>query len=973
MTDTDNSDLAAGFDNEFISEIKDDLELLEPDLLTMEKDGKNVDGELVNHAFRAIHSIKGGAGFCGLNDLGALSHSMENVLMRVRDGRLEVSSEMVDALLKGLDKMKLMIEALDSGEVPPYSEEKKDLEAILSPEKPKAETAKEQVEPVESKANLSEKMKPEVVKEPEPHEINPPDSTPLPQPEKKSADIDLEKTDAYWTIITPEDSIFKGKAFDVEASGLNKSVIEAQFVYAVQLDVTKDFLDKKRAVQDFFSDIDNTGDLLFSDLDRDAGPLELQALSDSKAIVIATILDIDFLSEVLEIPNWQIVQFTPAQLQPTVEESTDRARQNDKEPDALDQPVKEKSQALKPSSDNDKVIEPKEQVQSPKKTSAVSAKKSVETIRVNVELITRLMNLAGELVLSRNQLRPMVERYAGEDTVVNGYMQNLNLVTTEIQEDIMRMRMQPVGNLLTRFERIARDMARSLSKKVAYFIEGGDVELDKTVLEGLANPFTHLMRNCVDHGIELPRERLEAGKPETGTIVVKAFHQGGHVHIAIQDDGKGIDPDSIVSMAVQKGILTKAEAEGMTEKEKIHLIFRPGFSTSEEITDISGRGVGMDVVRTNIEKLGGTIDIDASPGEGTTVRIIIPLTLAIVSALIVGTGGYRFAIPQVSVSEVVFLHSGDLTSSVESVGGSDVMRFRERLLPVVRLRNMLNMKTLYKDSRTGQKRLENRKSLSDRRRKSLESSKKLDHRLGKGDRRQKAWGAVYVVVLKVGLNRFGLCVEELFDNEEIVVKPLSDHLKGCRCFSGATILGDGRVIMILDASGMAGYSGLRFEAVNAEEERRLAREKSRISIEAQTRNVIVFSSAKDEYFALDLNTMARLEAIFPRDIHGAGNRRFMEHNRSSISLFYLDDFLPVNPCSSGEEELHVIIPKRFSGKAGIIVNQIIDTMEIRHDLNRDGLNCDGIDGTAFVNGMLVQVLDMKQLNEKIDDKIKVDV
>jgi len=539
------------------------------------------------------------------------------------------------------------------------------------------------------------------------------------------------------------------------------------------------------------------------------------------------------------------------------------------------------------------------------------------------------------------------------------------MVTTGIQEDIMQIRMQPVGNLLGRFNRIIRDTAKTLSKKVNYTVEGGDVELDRTVLEGLFNPMTHLMRNCVDHGIESPDDRKKAGKPETGTISIRAFHQGGNIHINIFDDGKGIDPEKIVAAALKKGIITDVIAGKMNDKEKVDLIFHPGLSTSDKVTDVSGRGVGMDVVKTNIEALRGHIDIDSIPGKGTTVQLLIPLTLAIVSALIVGIDKLRFAIPQANVSEVIFLKSVDFKNNLEKIGDSEVMRLRGRLLSVVRLRTLLDIDTFYLNSDTGIKYLDRRTKLADRRGRDQDAFN-MELRSEKEDRRSGEMGGLYVVVIKVGVNRFGLCVEELFNNEEIVVKPLSEHIKGCKCFNGATILGDGGVIMILDASGMATHANLKFTIVSAEDERRVAKDKERNLEDHDSKNVIVFFNAENEFFALELHKMTRLEVIAPEAIHRIGNLKFMEYQGKSISIFNLEEFIPVKPCVSDLKEVYVIIPKNLKTMCGIIVSGLVDIMEISQPLDKSKNTPEGVEGTAFIQGRLVQFLDMDKIKIKIE-------
>ncbi|MEA2060057.1 MAG: chemotaxis protein CheA [Thermodesulfobacteriota bacterium] len=1022
MADTGAIDLSEGVGSEFVAEIRDDLELLEPDLLAMEDEQSNVDAELINRAFRSIHSIKGGAGFCGFKDLGMLSHSMENVLMRIRDGRLHIASEIVDALLSGLDKLKLMIEALDTGDPVSFEDEIRAFERILEQKEnidqpDKDQPVKDQPDKNQPCKNQSDKDQPD----------NEPMGKPHGEPGGPSHDVEMSSDKGMAVLITPEDSFFRSRSFQVKKDDVKAALSEGKFIYAVHFDLERDFIKPKKGPADIYIDVENTGDILFFDLERNTTLEQLKDHSLGVHLVVATILDSEFLSEVLELPGDEICLFDASALSLAASESSfdsvseasaapskspsDLLSAPDSSLDTLSDLASETvskgssggaisdSQTSDPGSldpprgqDNEGVDRgetdfPQQKADQPgivQKKTGVEVKKTVETIRVNVDLITRLMNFAGELVLSRNQLRPLIEAYARENADLNSVMQDLDMVTSEIQEDIMQIRMQPVGKLLSRFKRIIRDTARQLSKKISYTIEGEGVELDRTVLEGLSNPMTHLMRNAVDHGIETPEQRSGNNKPETGIISVKAFHEGGNVHINISDDGMGIDPEKICSKAVEKGVISKRFAEKMTHKEKIDLIFSPGFSTSETITDVSGRGVGMDVVRTNIEKLRGHIDMDSIPGQGTTVQMIIPLTLAIVSALIVGVDRFRFAIPQVNVSEVVFLSAADLKKNLEKVGGSDVIRLRERLLPVIRLRNLLDIDSFYIDEKTGQKEFDRRKTLVDRRDSSSDSfsrdypeekqekqekQEKEEKRSNINDRRQTDEGGMYIVVVKVGFNRFGLCVESLFDNEEIVVKPLSDHMKSCRCFSGATILGDGNVIMILDASGMANHANLRFAVVNSEDQRRKIQEAQRGRKLLEGRNVIVFSNAENEFFAIPLSRMVRLEKITPDLVHRVGSLKYMAYQDISISIFNLEDFIPVNPCRSDLEALYVIIPRGMSVKSGIIVSNIIETMEVFQIIKKDSNTPPGVEGTAFVDNRLVQFLDMEKIVKMMEDRI----
>ncbi len=605
--------------SEFVAEIKDDLASLETDLLAMEKKGADADDDLINHAFRSIHSIKGGAGFLNFQELSGLSHVMESVLMQIREKKISISSDIVDSLLSGFDKMKLMVELMGKKDEPcDYSEEQGSLKKIL--ERPTEEAFNEQTaatplgQAEESKVSSSSPQAPTTA----------PDSQVTSQ---NDAISDLKSLKPV-----SSNGYFKNKKFPVETDRLDNALKSQKYLYAVCFAPKKDLIEKEKNLASVTEDIKSIGDILYTDGD-------LTPETEAFYFVVATILDFPLLIQVLEIDKGQLTlmdeQFTDVQtiLNSLQTPSASTAEKKQETPESATPP---------PATDTVSVGE--DSPSSPVKEPQLSAASS-QTIRINVDLISRLMNRAGELVLSRNQLRPLLEESVAKNKTTSHVMQNLDMVTTDIQEAIMQMRMQPVIDLLGKYKRVVRDIARRISKKVELVLEGGDVEVDRNVLEKLANPVTHLIRNCIDHGIETPEIRTQKGKPETGTIKIKAFHQGGHVHLSIAEDGAGIDPQMVLSKAFEKGLVTEEQLDQLTDKQKVNLIFLPGFSTSEQITDISGRGVGMDVVKTNIERLRGRIEIESVKGKGTRVHLIIPLTLAIVPSLIVSTGSEKFAIP----------------------------------------------------------------------------------------------------------------------------------------------------------------------------------------------------------------------------------------------------------------------------------------------------------------------------------------
>lgn len=553
-------------------------------------------------------------------------------------------------------------------------------------------------------------------------------------------------------------------------------------------------------------------------------------------------------------------------------------------------------------------------------TQAIETSASAETVRIRVDLLTSLMNLAGELVLGRNQLMRALDGEARESGL-GVILQNISQVTTALQEGIMQTRMQPAETVFHRFPRIIRDVSRQLGKQIELEIIGSDVELDKSLVELLIDPLTHIIRNSADHAIEMPAERVRAGKPATGHITLKAYHQDGQVNISIEDDGRGIDAARVRQKALDRGILTQAQAEQMTDRELVPLIFTPGFSTMDAVSELSGRGVGMDVVRSNTERMGGTVEIDTTLGKGTTVLLRLPLTLAIIPSMIVGVGGQRFAIPQVHVVEFVSVQARDLAERIERIKDSQVLRLRDRLLPLVHLNSVL----------------------------------KLNNAAAKRD--------YDIVVLQIGSNQFGVVVDELFDIEEIVVKPISSFAQSNRCFSGATIVGDGRVIMILDVSGLVALAGLQFADLKAENERRIELERQRATITAaRLLPVLLCTGAPDEYFAIPQDSVLRLE-IFPASaIQRIGQQEFVNYRGHGLPLIRLEKHINVRPLAEGLAEIFVIIPKIHvngrpeAGQAGIVISSILDALDVDVELEHIDLGGPGVMGSAILNNHLTLFL-----------------
>jgi two-component system chemotaxis sensor kinase CheA len=484
---------------------------------------------------------------------------------------------------------------------------------------------------------------------------------------------------------------------------------------------------------------------------------------------------------------------------------------------------------------------------------------SETTIRLDVGLLDHLMNLVGELVLARNQILQCAN--TTEESNLLAASQRLDLITTELQGGVMKTRMQPIGNIWGKLPRTVRDLALDCGKQVRVEMEGKETELDKTLVEAIKDPLTHLVRNSVDHGIERPEVRQAAGKNPEGLLSLRAFHEGGQVNIEIADDGAGLDQERIRNKAIEKGLVTADQAGRMNDREIVNLILMPGFSTAEKLTKVSGRGVGMDVVKTHIERIGGTVDVQSKPGKGVLVRMKIPLTLAIIPALIVTSAGEPYAIPQVSLLELVGLDGGLSSKAIETIHGSPVYRLRGRILPLVHLKSALHLN----DANTK----DSSQTASPR-----SSGPNADVTAAEANR-------INIVVLEADGRQFGLVVDEINDTEEIVVKPLSKHLKDISVYAGATIMGDGKVALILDVLGLAQCSSVLAEGHAQDNAQEIdAAQKT----DSGKQKLVLFAGAAGARMAVPLELLARLENIPGAQVERSGNRWVTQYRGQILPL-----------------------------------------------------------------------------------------
>ncbi|MCS6244285.1 MAG: chemotaxis protein CheW [Opitutus sp.] len=540
-------------------------------------------------------------------------------------------------------------------------------------------------------------------------------------------------------------------------------------------------------------------------------------------------------------------------------------------------------------------------------------------IRVDINQLDKVMNLVGELVLARNQIVSNTTVF--DQAALTTAAQRLNIITTELQESVMKTRMQPIGNVWAKFPRVVRDVAKDLGKKVRLVMQGQTTELDRTIIEAIKDPLTHIVRNSIDHGIEAPERRTACGKVDEGLLSLRAFHEGGQVIIEIMDDGHGIDLERVKTKAVSKSLISPEQAARMSDREAINLIFLPGLSTAEKISNVSGRGVGMDVVKTNIEKIGGSIDLQTQAGQGTTLRIKIPLTLAIIPALVVTSGGARYAIPQVSLLELVRLEGATARKGIEKLCGSPVYRLRGNLLPLAYINEQLG------------------------------TAPGLGRSPGDDD-------VINIVVLQADGRPFGLVVDEINDTEEIVVKPLGKQLKGISCFAGATIMGDGRVALIIDVVGFAQHA----RVVGETRERAVDVVKtSYVADSDRPKSLLLFNVGGKRRMAIPLSLAARLEEFPITQIEHTGDSEVVQYRGQIMPLIRVCKYISGGVATEPDaEKLSVVVYSEKGRSVGFVVSSINDIVEEAFKVQSHASGR-GLAGSAVVQGHVTDLLDVPGL------------
>ena len=852
----------------FLQESSEHLQTLETDLIALE--ANPAETSRLNSIFRAVHSIKGAAGFFGFEPIVRLAHVMESVMSLLRDGKMQANESIVSLLISTTDKLNIMLAEPSRASEVPCESEVTGLQALLDPGS-------------QSK----------------------PDSSALKASKSKSQ--------------ANSDNLGLVSAFEFQAEDLMPALKRGRNFFVISFALAADVESQQQTLVAYFRELESLGQVIDIQTATPAGTTLSNCAEVEVTLFFATALDALLLSEALGLDESRL-KAVPANA------LSEWVKQNSAEPKVIKPAlpvalkVSEPSESaslvsVKPATIAVKTEEPSSESIDPKPIPG-SRRKAEETIRINVGLLDTLMNLAGEMVLGRNRLMRLAVR-ADENEGVEGLqsiVQEISSVTSSLQDTIMRARLQPVGGLFGKFNRIVRDLSHKLEKEIQLEIFGDDVELDRTLLEGLSDPLTHLVRNSVDHGIEMPAERVAKGKSACGLIRLSAAHLAGRVQIEVLDDGGGMDPERLKAKAIEKGIITPEQAARMSDEDALQLIFAAGFSTAEALSDISGRGVGMDVVKTNIEKLGGHVEIDSRKGAGTRIIIRLPLTLAIVPALIVGCQGTRYAIPQINVEEVVH-PGGDFP--LETLGGAQVLRLRGELKPVINLASILGM-----PDNTDSNRLQ------------------------------------FVIVLQLDHMVYGLLVDEIVSTEEIVVKPLGRHIRTVPFYSGATLLGQGEIALILDPSALAqGRISVTQKALNA------AKTALPIVGENSDERALVFQDGEGEVFAISLKSVMRVEYVQTKDIERIGSMDCLRKDHTkTLRLVRLGNVLPLPTPPALGEEMFVIVPRPPYDHIGIVAGRIVDSVDFSNQIiDPKTFAAKGVLGTVQLLGRLTLVIDCESL------------
>ncbi len=869
---------------EFLIESHEGLDQLDRDLVKLEQDPS--DPGLLSGIFRAVHTVKGTCGFFGYSKLESIAHVGENLLSKMRDGQLIFNQMIASELLAMVDAVRQILSSIETtgneGDVD-YSELVETLTRLNQGEYLASSSLVEPSSSTEQAGAAVDESMADIVDEflIESYENLDQLDRDLVELEKAPGDENLLAS-IFRTIHTIKGTCgFLGLVKLETVSHVGETLLskmrDGELIF--NREIASALLTLVDAIRQILSSIEVSGREGDADYTELVKTLESMVIDDS-------------------------VSISPP-------------------PDREDLKSDERRISIERRNSGDRRItseaygEIERRASSDRRTEVRGRRTVDSSIRVDVGLLDGLMNLVGELVLARNQILQFTE--SSTDSKFAASSQTLNLITSELQERVMKTRLQPIRNIWDKFPRVVRDLALSCGKKVRLEMTGKETELDKTLIEAIKDPLTHIVRNAVDHGIGSPEERERGGKNPEGLLVLKAYHEGGMVNIDVCDDGGGIDPKMLRAKALAKDLVTEKQAERMSEREMMNLIFLPGFSTAAAITNVSGRGVGMDVVKTNIEKIGGTVDVQSTVGQGTTLKVKIPLTLAIVPALIITCAGNRYAIPQASLVELVRLEGDKAQNGIEMIHDVPVYRLRGNLLPLVELHSELNVPA--------------------------PENKEI----------------VNLVIVQADDRQFGLIVEGVNDTEEIVVKPLGKQLSGISVYSGATIMGDGKVALILDVMGISKKARLiassRLETKEDVEKKTASRD------DQQT--LLIFGIGTQGRMAIPLSKVTRLEEIKRDSIERSGEQDVVQYRGEIMPLIFLSSVFGNREGKSEKDLMPTIVYTSLGRSVGLVVDEIVDIVKESISVKRD-YKKEGVAGSVVARGRVTDLLDYEGVIRKVD-------
>ncbi|HLK59121.1 MAG TPA: chemotaxis protein CheA [Chthonomonadaceae bacterium] len=733
----------------FLDEANEQMDLLEQDILVLEQSPSQ---ELLQEIFRAAHTLKGSSRAMGFTAMGELTHAMEDVFDKLRHEELTVNGELINALFAGLDALKAMKEEIAASGTTTY-------------------------DTFTQTARLRAALEGQPV---------------APTAEPASAAEPAEQPDAFQTVLS-----------DNQQMAVQEAVENHCTIYGLTIQIASDCVMKSVRALMVLQALETVGSILATTPDDEA--LENENFDFEFEVVVATQNDVETLQAAVNRVN-EIVEVRVTPWQERSGESPLPAPLKARVAEAPKASVEEPT----PRAKDERVADagPEARGKAPEDVQKLAADKKAttqtQTVRVDVSRLDKLLNLVGELVIDRTRIAELggqFERQFGSHGLVENLSEtaaHIGRITEELQEEIMKARMLPIDNVFNRFPRMIRDLAQKLNKEINFVIEGKETELDRSVIEVIGDPLIHMLRNSVDHGIETPEDREKAGKPRTGTVWLRARHQENHIVIEIADDGKGISPEALRANAVKKGILTQEAAQRLTDREAIHLIFASGFSTAQVVTDVSGRGVGMDIVRSNLQKLGATVEIDSQVGKGSTFTVKLPLTLAIIRGLLVSVRSCVYALPLNTVVETLKI-SEDV---VHVVNHREVILQRGKMLPIVRLQDVFLLDTAVTPAERNLDRIRGGAESPSAQMEPASAEMTTGQEAVTSRRARSASPSLYLVIVGMGEQQVGLVVDTLVGEQEVVIKTLGKFIGDIRGISGATILGDGRVALIVDVSGI---------------------------------------------------------------------------------------------------------------------------------------------------------------------------